>query len=182
MWPLGPDVVEECRAVAELPAVDSSGWAPLFDPVEFNEAHAPLQVEDYRLPQEEMKTWAERTIRLRAAINDRAQDEAEPETNEEDGEEPPVRGRGIKRSRPEHNSEGRTEKDLREQAHQEMGAGSKLKKRRRKDLPPEEIESIVAATLEPFGTQHVVARKFRVTPSLVGRLVRESVKKPEALQ
>ena len=63
-----------------------------------------------------------------------------------------------------------------------MGASSKLKKHRRKDLPAEEIENIVAATSEPFATQHVVARKFRGTPSLVGRLVRESIKKPEALQ
>ena len=72
MWPLGPDVVEECRAVAELPAVDSDSWSPLFEPVEFNEAHAPLQVEDYRLSQEELKTWAERVIMLRTAISDRA--------------------------------------------------------------------------------------------------------------
>ena len=49
MWPLGPDVVEECRAVAALPAVDPDGWSPLFEPVEFNDAHGPLQADDYRL-------------------------------------------------------------------------------------------------------------------------------------
>ena len=71
---------------------------------------------------------------------------------------------------------------MRKQAHQEKGSGSKLKKRHRKELPPEEIETIVATALEPFCTQKVVSQKFRITQSLVGRLVRESIKKPEALQ
>ena len=71
---------------------------------------------------------------------------------------------------------------MKEQANKEKGAGNKLKKRHRKYLSAEEIEDIVDATLEPFGTHHVVAQKFRVTPSLVGRLVREPIKKPEVLQ
>lgn len=35
-WPLGPDIVEECNAVAELPAVDNEAWTPLYDPYDFN--------------------------------------------------------------------------------------------------------------------------------------------------
>ena len=31
-WPIGADVVEECQAVATMPAVDPDSWAPLFDP------------------------------------------------------------------------------------------------------------------------------------------------------
>ena len=48
-WPLGPDIVEECQAVAALPPVDPDGWVPLFEPTEFTRAHQPLLVEDYRL-------------------------------------------------------------------------------------------------------------------------------------
>ena len=49
-WPLGPDIVEECNAVAALPAVDPDEWAPLFEPDDFNKAHGPLKVESFRLP------------------------------------------------------------------------------------------------------------------------------------
>ena len=119
---------------------------------------------------------------MRAAINEKAQREAESETKDIVANEPPVRSKGLKRSRPEHNDEGRTEGDLREQADKERGASSKLKKRHRKLLSADEIEQIVAACKEPFATQQVVAKKFRVTPSLVCRLFKESVEKPEALQ
>ena len=38
-WPFGPDIVDECQAVASLEAVDPERWAPLFDPSSFNEEH-----------------------------------------------------------------------------------------------------------------------------------------------
>ena len=34
-------------------------WAPLYEPTEFNEAHKPLLVEQYKLPKEDLLTWAE---------------------------------------------------------------------------------------------------------------------------
>lgn len=158
MFPLGPDVVEECQAVAQLSRDSVENWSPLFEPVEFNETHGPLLVEDYRLSPSELRTWAERAIQLRSAINAKAQSQAEPVATDAVANDPPVRGRGLKRSKPEHNAEGRTERDLREQAHQEKGASSKLKKRHRKNLSAQEIEAIVAATREPFGTQQTVAK------------------------
>ena len=48
-WPLGPDIVEECQAVQELPEVDNDAWKPLFEPTEFNEEHGPLELEAYKL-------------------------------------------------------------------------------------------------------------------------------------
>ena len=47
MWPLGPDVFEDCQAVAELPSIEEGSWAPLFEPTEFNDTHGPLLLEDY---------------------------------------------------------------------------------------------------------------------------------------
>ena len=44
-WPLGPDVVEECKAVEALPEVDMNDWVPLFKPVNFNQTHGPLTLE-----------------------------------------------------------------------------------------------------------------------------------------
>jgi len=58
-WPMGPDVFEECEAVARLPAVDPDNWHPLFEPTEFTQAHQPLLVEQYRLSPADLRTWAE---------------------------------------------------------------------------------------------------------------------------
>ena len=44
-WLLGPDVIEECQAVANLEEVDLDQWTPLFDPVSFNEVNQPLEIE-----------------------------------------------------------------------------------------------------------------------------------------
>ena len=70
--PLGPDVVEECQAVANMEAVDPDNWTPLFDPTAFNEAHQPLTIDQYRLPQEELESWSGRCVTLRARIYDLA--------------------------------------------------------------------------------------------------------------
>ena len=53
-WPLGPDIVEECQAVEQLPAVDEDEWAPLFEPAEFNVAQGPLTLDGYRLSSTEL--------------------------------------------------------------------------------------------------------------------------------
>ena len=49
-----------------------------------------------------------------------------------------------------------------------MGIGSKLKKRHRKDLTADEIESIVLAVRQPFCSMKDVAMRFRLPVSLVG--------------
>ena len=61
--------------MAILPAVDPDSWAPLFDPHDFTEAHGPLEIEPYRLPQEDLRTWADRAIRLRANIVEKAKEQ-----------------------------------------------------------------------------------------------------------
>lgn len=71
-WPLGPDVVEQCNIVAELPAEGDEAWNALFDPNAFNELNKPLEFEKYRLPQEDLKTWANRAINLRIRIVERS--------------------------------------------------------------------------------------------------------------
>ena len=71
-WPLGPDIVEECSAVAAMPAVDPDDWVPLFEPNDFVEANGLLEIEQYRLPSEDLQTWADRAVRLRASIAERA--------------------------------------------------------------------------------------------------------------
>ena len=46
---LGPDIVDECLAVIQLPEPDQQNQSPLFEPVEFNDEHGPLIIENYRL-------------------------------------------------------------------------------------------------------------------------------------
>ena len=50
----------------------------------------------------------------------------------------------------------------------------KFKKRHRKDLTAEEIESIVADTEKPFKLIKDVALEYKISPQLVGVLIRES--------
>ena len=78
--------------------------------------------------------------------------------------------------------EGRTEKELQKQAHNEKGPNNKLKKRKRKDLSPDEIETIVAATKKPFHMYKDVAEQYRISAQLVLILVQESEKKPEKIK
>ena len=52
-WPLGPDIVEECEAVAVLHQEDPDTWSPLFEPADYNERHGSHLIEDHRLSQEQ---------------------------------------------------------------------------------------------------------------------------------
>ena len=70
---------------------------------------------------------------------------------------------------------------MKEQDNWDKGVSNKLKKRHRKDLSADEIQAIVAASREPFCSLKDVAQRYRLTPNLVGRLVKESETKPEAI-
>ena len=63
-WPLGPDIVEECNSVADLPADEPNEWAPLFDPQQFADENRPLELERYRLPQEDIRMWYDKAVQL----------------------------------------------------------------------------------------------------------------------
>ena len=47
--PMGPDLVEEYSAVADLPPADSEEWRPLFEPTRSKEANGPLTLEAFKL-------------------------------------------------------------------------------------------------------------------------------------
>ena len=81
-WQLGPDLIEECQAVVDMEAVDPDEWEPLFDPHKFNVDHGPLKLEQYRLPQEDLRAWAERCVKLREAIAAKAKQQTVEEPEE----------------------------------------------------------------------------------------------------
>lgn len=58
----------------------------------------------------------------------------------------------------------------------------KYKKRHRKELSVEDIESIVAASKEPFQYHSVIAKRFRISELLVRTLIKEAKKQPEKLE
>ena len=114
-WPLGPDVVEECTAVAAMDEQDD--WSPLFEPNRFNEEHKPLILTDYLLSEEELEVWGETCTAIREQISKKA---ARISQDESPRPMAPNQGRqgkmcGLKRSKPDHNNEGRTEADIRQQ-------------------------------------------------------------------
>ena len=69
-YPLGPDIFEECQAVVDLPEVDPNEWTPSFDPASFNLTHGPLEIENFRLTQADLRSWADRCVNLRRVINE----------------------------------------------------------------------------------------------------------------
>ena len=91
------------------------------------------------------------------------------------------RSRSHKKSTAAHNVERRTEKDLKQQGDRDKGMGTKLRKRHRRELSADEIADIVAATRKPYHKIKDVALQHRVTPSLVGRLVKDVEKDPEMI-
>ena len=102
----------------ELPAVDPDSWKPLFEPSSFNEAHGPLEVAEYKLTEDELKSWSERCMNIRRTIKEKARQLIEQAEAEVEGPADEVKDdvegveqridrtrRGIKKSRPEHNLE-----------------------------------------------------------------------------
>ena len=90
-------------------------------------------------------------------------------------------GKGLKRSKPASNLEGRTEGDLLKQAQADNVSCRKYKKRQRKDLTASDIEKILEATKQPFMMQKDVAQQFKISHRLVVDLVREAMKQPDKL-
>ena len=109
-YPLGPDVVEECQAVAALPPADPDTWTPLFEPTDFTQANQPLLVEKFRLSPAALESWAERSVRLRLAILEKAKQIAvdEPDELHDQNSNPDLEASnrslcGHKRSKRAHN-------------------------------------------------------------------------------
>ncbi len=69
-YALGPDVVEECTAVAMMNEPDE--WQPEFEPNDFNERHKPLTLDGYKLSEEELEVWGETCTKIRQKIMKRA--------------------------------------------------------------------------------------------------------------
>ena len=61
-WPLAPDILEHCNAVADLPEVDPDSWTPLFLAEDFVKEHDDLRLELFRLPREDLEVWVWRAV------------------------------------------------------------------------------------------------------------------------
>ena len=77
---LGPDLIEECRAITGLDSVDPDNWKPLFNPSQFNADHGPLKIDQYRLNPDLLRYWAEKCTQMRKEITERAKLAATTET------------------------------------------------------------------------------------------------------
>ena len=95
--------------MAELDDADDQEWAPLFEPTDFNKEHGPLEIEQYRLPQDDLRAWAERCVKLRATIAGNAKRQADGDPEDQLVEEPGRHRKGHKWSKRQHNAEGVTE-------------------------------------------------------------------------
>ena len=174
--PMGPDLVEECSAVADLPPADSEEWRPLFEPTRFNEANGPLTLEAFKLNPDLLRYWAETCSKMRKDVTTRSELAAQQEPIQEVAEQRERSLKGLKKSRPIHNLEHASEKELKQERQKDSVFKNRFKKRYRKDLSVEEIEEIIVATKQPYRLHKEVAKEFRVSHQLVSRLYQESLK------
>ena len=82
--------------------------------------------------------------------------------------------RGIKLSKRQHNLEGLLGKELRQRETMDTPPSRYYRKRRRRELAPEEIEKIVATSREPYQRYEDIAKHFRISKRLVYTLISES--------
>ena len=80
---------------------------------------------------------------------------------------------------PEHSLDGRSERALKLEREAERGTTRSGKKRALRQLPASTRHEIVRLYNEENVLQKDIADKFRVSVSLVGRLVREFSRQPE---
>ena len=80
----------------------------------------------------------------------------------------------MKHSTRMSNDEGLLEKEMRQTALEESPITRKYKPRHRSKLSSVDITKIVEAYTVDFLQQNEIAKKFRVTPLLVHKLVKES--------
>ena len=61
----------------------------------------------------------------------------------------------------------------------DSGSRRLSKKRHLKDLSEDDVNKIVATSQQPGWLMKDIAQKYRITPSLVGKLCREATKQPD---
>ena len=120
-----------------------------------------------------MATRVRQEIYLKAHIH-------EVRDNEEPEEQRDARGRvKYPRSMPSRNPEGLSEVQLRRLGQSERGLTRKYKKRHKKELPSAIRTEIVRLYTEEHMHQHEIAKLFKISGPLVGRLVKEAKQFPE---
>ena len=70
--PIQSSIDQEKELYDDLEIDDQDGWELLFDPVEFNEKHKPLQLENYKLMKDDLANYAVELTEVRATINSKA--------------------------------------------------------------------------------------------------------------
>ena len=90
--------------------------------------------------------------------------------------------KGLIHSKPDHNPDGLRERELKQRIMNEQSPCLKYKKRHRKDLSHEEIINIVQLSQQSFNPHQEIARKHRISVSLVHRLVQDAIKSPSKIE
>ena len=83
---------------------------------------------------------------------------------------------GHKRSKPEHNNDGRSEAELKRLSLEEKAPCRNFKKRHLKDLSEAEVDEIVTTSMKPGWLKKDIAKKFRVSDMLISRICKEAEK------
>jgi len=180
--PIGPDIVHEMDELAEIQEADLAEWSALWDPLAFHLSHPQPKITDHEYSEATLKALAVKAVDIRQSIKKKAvlyqQDDEIPLATSQ-----PAAGRqGLKHSTRASNPEGLLEKEIRARQLRDEPAGCRYKKRKRKELSFLEMQEIVHCYLHRHHTQSDIARLYRISHTLVSRLVIESKRWPGKLR
>ena len=181
-WPLVADIIEcltEIEGREEQPAETP---APIFDPAEFQQRHSSPALAEFELDEGRLRELAIQGTQIRAQFSEKADAYGRLLVTEPEPSEQGRTRRGQTYSVAARDPEGLAEKDRRKRAEQEQVPARHYKARHRNSLSWAEQLEIVEAYADHNIPQKEVARRFRISPQLVGSLVRDSKKKPEKLR
>ena len=157
-------------------------WHPTWDPVEFQQHHPQVSIEQHRFSHEMLETMAIKTMIIRQKIMAKAE---RMKSLRPIIVRPNIQSRtrnGQKYSTAKNNPEGLSEKEMRQRVQDENPPSRKYKARPRSKLSSKEIANIVKAYKTESLNQIEIAKKYRITSTLVHRLVKEAKVHPEKLQ
>ena len=157
--------------LAEIQEADLKEWAAIWDTEAFKLSYPQPKITDHAYLEATIKALAAKAIEIRQSVNKKAalyqQDDEIPLATSQ-----PAAGRqGLKYLTRASNSEGMLEKELRARELLDQPAGWRYRKRKRKEFSFLEMQEIVHCYLHRHHTQSDIARLYRISHTLVSRLV-----------
>ena len=151
-----------------------------FDPIKWPEQNPMVHPEVYKLNEAQLKLWGEVATKIRKNIIKKSElynlySKKIPEVQIEVVEQS---RKSIPHSTKKSNPEGLLESQIKSREKLNAGNTKSFKKRHLKELPISTQEAIVKMYLEDHVFQSDIAKYYKISTALVGKLVKEAKQNP----